>query len=94
MRERSPGGRLTAGLCLAVACRIPGSVPNRLLAVELRDTDRDLRIGHPSGVMVVAAEVQDAATAPRAERASLYLTARRLFQGAVLVPASRLGRVA
>ena len=43
---------------------------------------RDVRIAHPAGVLPIAAEVHDG----RAERVVVYRTARRLMEGAVLVP--------
>jgi 2-methylaconitate cis-trans-isomerase PrpF len=46
---------LTGALCLAVACRVPGSVAHDL--VRQGDPTRPVRIGHPSGSILVAAEV-------------------------------------
>ena len=46
---------LTGALCLAVACRVPGSVAHDL--VRQGDLTRPVRIGHPSGSILVAAEV-------------------------------------
>jgi 2-methylaconitate isomerase len=77
----------TGGLCVAVACRVPGSIPNRLLA-HREDGGDELRIGHPSGIVNVAAEVGERDGRPHARYAAVYRTARRLFQGEVLVPAA------
>jgi 2-methylaconitate cis-trans-isomerase PrpF len=76
---------LTGALCLAVACRVPGSVPNRLMTAG---PGADIRVGHPSGITVVAAEVAVANGAVSVPYASVYRTARRLFQGEVLFRAS------
>jgi 2-methylaconitate cis-trans-isomerase PrpF len=73
---------ITGAVCLAVAVRIPGTIPQRLCrAVRI-----PIRIGQPSGTTVV-----DAAVAPdpagrtmRAEYGAVYRTARRLFEGSVL----------
>ena len=46
---------LTGALCLAAACRVPGSVPWRMLSEAARSGP--VRIGHPSGVVLVDAEV-------------------------------------
>lgn len=73
---------LTGALCLAVACRIPGSLPHSLLSV--RNPGEDLRIGHPSGVIVVAADVVPEGNGFTARHGTAYRTARRLFQGEVL----------
>ncbi len=74
---------LTAAMCLAVAARIDGSVVQETVGPQ---TPRDLRLGHPSGVLPLAAEV---APGPLAKRVTVYRTARRLMEGFVLVPALR-----
>jgi 2-methylaconitate cis-trans-isomerase PrpF len=76
----------TGALCLTVACRVPGSIPNHLLAP--RQNDDELRLGHPSGVVNAAAEVGRRDGELHADYAAVYRTARRLFQGEVLVPAA------
>lgn len=73
---------LTGAMCLAVATRIPGSLPNRLLAVGRAPTD-SVRIAQPSGVTVVDAEVTRADDGWRAIQATVYRTARRLMEGVV-----------
>lgn len=77
---------LTGALCLAVACRIPGSVPNRMLPGG--NGRGDIRIGHPSGVILVDAQVRETNHGIEVPRAAVYRTARRLFQGEVLYRAS------
>lgn len=73
---------LTGGLCLASACRIPGSIPQRMLPGTVQgDT---LRIAHPSGVLLVGAAAEQAPTGLRIPYATVYRTARRLFEGSVL----------
>jgi hypothetical protein len=73
---------LTGALCLAIACRIPGSVPQLLMSAT--EAGKDIRIGHPSGVIVVAAEVVPEGDGFAARHGTAYRTARRLFQGEVL----------
>ncbi len=73
---------LTGAMCLAVACRVPGSVAWRLLPP--RDHDGPLRIAHPSGVVMVDAGVEDRPDGIHVRHATVYRTARRLFQGEVL----------
>ena len=68
---------ITSALCVAVACRTPGTLPS-----ELCSAGGPLRIGHPSGVIVVEAEPDPVSGEVR--HASVYRTARRLFQGEVL----------
>jgi 2-methylaconitate cis-trans-isomerase PrpF len=73
---------LTGALCLAVACRLPGSVPNRLM--HHGDGAAEIRIGHPSGVILVAAAVRETNRGFDVPHATVYRTARRLFEGQVL----------
>ena len=73
---------ITGALCLAVACRLPGSVAHDL--VRPRDPSAPLRIGHPSGTILVAAEVLPLGEGWQVPSATVFRTARRLFQGEVL----------
>ncbi len=82
---------LTGALCLAVACRVPGSVAQRL--VRPGDASAPIRIGHPSGTLLVAAEAQPGNDGVRVPFATVFRTARRLFQGEVLY-ADRTDRAA
>lgn len=78
---------LTGAMCLAVAARLPGTVPHAM--AQPVDAGADMMIGHPSGRLPVAATI-DAGPEPLVREAVVYRTARRLMQGAVLVPRSRL----
>jgi len=73
---------LTGGMCLGVACRIPGSIPNSLV----REQSGDLRLANPSGVLPVDANVVSGANGVAAESCTVYRTARPLMLGQVLVP--------
>jgi 2-methylaconitate cis-trans-isomerase PrpF len=79
---------VTGALCLAVACRIRGTVAQAVAAAPVTDGD-PVRVANPSGVVQVAAEVTEAAQGWRAESASLYRTARALMRGEVAVSAAR-----
>ena len=72
---------LTVAMCLAVAARIPGSVVQECVA----SATGDVRLGHPSGVLPIAARVDTAGGEPRAETVTVYRTARRLMEGFVRV---------
>ncbi len=74
---------LTVSLCLAVAARIAGTLPHA--ALRGAPPEGPLRIGMPSGVLTVGAEVARAGEAWTARSGSFFRTARRLFQGQVLV---------
>ncbi len=76
---------LTGAMCLAVAARIPGTVAHE--AAALAHAAGDVRIGHPSGVLPVAAAVARGPDGtPVAQTVTVYRTARRLMEGFVLVP--------
>ncbi|MBO0741646.1 MAG: PrpF family protein [Hyphomicrobiaceae bacterium] len=80
---------LTGALCLAVATRIPGSIPNELVR-RLAPGGSQIRIGHASGVIVVDAKIdQPKEGHPHARFAAVYRTARRLFDGRVYCRADR-----
>lgn len=74
---------LTAAMCLAVAARVPGTVVHECVASP---AGGDLRLGHPSGVLPIAAAVITRDGQPWAERVTVYRTARRLMEGFVRVP--------
>ncbi len=81
---------LTGALCCATAARIDGSVVHRhaRAAAAANDTDGDLRIMQPSGILPVACTVTNTDAGWVAERAGVTRTQRRLFEGRVLVPGS------
>jgi len=79
---------LTGALCLGVAARITGTVVHRHTR-SAGEQGADLRILQPSGVSIVGAEVERVDAGWHARLASVYRTQRRLFEGHVLVPASR-----
>jgi 2-methylaconitate cis-trans-isomerase PrpF len=75
----------TGALNIGVACRIEGTIPHSL-ARRLGETG-ETRIGNPSGVISVGAEVRkERPDGWRVESAVVYRTARRLMQGEVAVP--------
>ena len=71
---------LTGALCLAVACRVPGTIPWRLARAQ----NGPLRIGHPSGIVLVDARIETRGAGVHVLHATVHRTARRLFQGEVL----------
>lgn len=75
---------LTASLCTAVAARITGTVVAEALAPGV---GAQVRIGMPSGILVVGAEVsRDGNGTWVAHSGAFYRTARRLFDGRIYVP--------
>lgn len=76
---------LTGAMCLAVAARIPGTLAHE--AAAFAGAAGDVRIGHPSGILAVAAAVRPGPDGPPvAQTVTVYRTARRLMEGSVLVP--------
>ncbi len=72
----------TNGMCIAATARIKGTIPHRLARDHV-----PIRIGNPSGVLPVDADVlreEDGRWSVRA--ISVYRTQRRLMEGSVLVP--------
>ncbi len=80
---------LTGAMCLAVAARIPGTVVFEA-ASGAAAGDADLRVGTPSGVLPVAAIVTQTSAGVFTDRVVVYRTARRLMEGSVVVPMSKL----
>lgn len=79
MHKAYPG---TAGVCTAVAARIPGTVVADVTAPTDGDT---LTVGHPSGTMPIWARVSGTASELVVERAAYARTARRLAEGYAFV---------
>jgi 2-methylaconitate cis-trans-isomerase PrpF len=73
---------LTGAMCLAVAARLPGTLVHECT----RPGAGDVRLGHPSGVLPIAAAVTTRNGEPWAERVTVYRTARRLMEGFLRIP--------
>jgi 2-methylaconitate isomerase len=77
---------VTVSLCTAVAARIQGTLVAEALS-PAAPADGPLRLGMPSGVLTVAAEIgRDGAGRWEALSGSFYRTCRRLFDGRVYLP--------
>jgi 2-methylaconitate cis-trans-isomerase PrpF len=74
---------LTASLCIAVAAGIPDTLVH---TVARYSGQGPLRLGMPSGVLTVSAEVRKDRDGWYAQAGSFYRTARRLFDGRVCLP--------
>lgn len=75
---------LSSGLCLAVACRIEGTLAHEA-ARKVADGE-PIRIGNPSGLLTFGADVRRHDGGWIADSAGVYRTARCLMKGAVAVP--------
>ncbi len=80
---------LTISLCTAVAARMTGSIPSQCLSAAT-PASGPLRLGMPSGVLTVGAQVEQQDGQWQAVAGSFYRTARRLFDGRVWVPGQAL----
>jgi 2-methylaconitate isomerase len=76
---------LTGAICLAAACKITGTVANAVANPAGLERE-EFRIGHPSGVLQLTAACERVDGAWRVAEAGVFRTARRLFEGSVLVP--------
>lgn len=78
--SKTLAGTLTA--TTGLACRMPGTLPHRLLSAARGKPERPLAFGHPSGVIYVEADVEAlAGKAPVVRRLAIQRTARRLAEG-------------
>jgi len=77
---------LTISLCTAVAARIDGTTVASMLSHDAPRSGR-LRVGMPSGVLTVEADVDRAVDGTwEARSGAFYRTARPLFSGQVYIP--------
>lgn len=77
----------TGSVAIATAAAIPGTIVN--LAAG-GGTPRDVRIGHPSGILTVGAEVQRENGDWAVKRVTLSRSARIIMDGVVRIPADVL----
>ena len=83
---------LTCTLCMAVAARLDGSVVQEATR-PTGNPESEIRIAMPSGVLTVAASVRKLEGQWYAEQGAFYRTQRRMFEGQVLVRASRVPKL-
>jgi 2-methylaconitate cis-trans-isomerase PrpF len=78
----------TGALCVAAAAALPGSIAAQVMGGEITKPT-EVIIEHPAGTIEVMIDVKVVpGGAPELKRASVIRTARRLFEGHILVPAS------
>ncbi len=78
---------LTVAVCTAVAGRIEGSVVHEFIPAKLSASE-SMRLGMPSGMLTVSADAAWTETGWAALHGSIFRTARRLFEGRVVLPHS------
>jgi hypothetical protein len=75
---------VTSSLCMSVAARITGTLVHEALLAEPAGA---IRIGMPSGILTVGADVtRDSTGVWTAHSGAFYRTARRLFDGRIYAP--------
>jgi len=84
---------LTCTLCMAVAARLEGSVVHET-ARPNGNPEEEIRIAMPSGILTAAASVRKLEGQWHAEQGAFYRTQRRMFEGHVVVRASRVPHMA
>jgi 2-methylaconitate cis-trans-isomerase PrpF len=84
---------LTCTLCMAVAARLEGSIVNETARVNA-NPEAEIRISMPSGILTAAASVRKLEGQWYAEQGAFYRTQRRMFEGQVVVRASRTPELA
>lgn len=86
--------QITAGICTGVASTIPGTLVNEIhdaSASITEDAAHDVRLGHPSGLMVTAVRgTPGASGVPSISGVAVVRTARGILDGVVHVPRSLL----
>lgn len=75
---------LSGAACTAVAAQVEGTVVHEVLRDGL--AEGRLRLGHPAGILEVAATVTRREGSWHVEKVTTYRTARRLMEGYALVP--------
>ena len=78
---------VTGGICVAACALMPGTVANSLANPEVLRDGRYV-IEHPSGLLEIGLTSADEGRAITIESAGVVRTARKIFEGEVLVPAS------
>jgi 4-oxalomesaconate tautomerase len=76
-----------AAVTIGTACVLPGSVAAPLAKLP-PGSRKVLSVEHPTGEFSVDLLLGGSAAQPKVERAALLRTARRLFEGSVLVPSA------
>ena len=72
----------TGAICTIVAANIHGTIINDIVNSKLKGVATKLRIGHPFGIMTVAAKMEDGVV----KSGILNRTARRIMEGMVYIP--------
>jgi len=78
---------VTGTVCVASACAIPGTVASNVVKLPAAPQGV-VKIEHPSGMIGIDLDFDLSGAEPVMRRAALIRTARRVFEGHALIPAS------
>ena len=76
---------VTGAICTVGAARITGTVVHELLVEKALET-KEIRLGHPGGVLAVGAVIEKKGNSYEYKEAILARTARRIMDGYIYVP--------
>jgi 4-oxalomesaconate tautomerase len=74
-----------AAVTIATACVIPGTTADGLAKIP-EGNRKMVLLEHPTGDFAVEIELSGTTDDPKIERAALLRTARKLFEGNILIP--------
>jgi len=84
------GYAVTGAIATVSASLVRGSVVHALVGEAKSETERRLRIGHPSGVLECTVAYTRAEETLRVLHASVWRTARRIMEGRIHIPEARV----
>lgn len=89
MQQMHKAYAATSTACTGVASQVPGTLVYQVTRPEARTAlrnRREVRIGHPAGVIETETELEDTGAGYEVKRATVSRTARRIMEGYVFVP--------
>lgn len=89
MGKLHPAFAVSGSICLATACKIPGTVP---AAVCRKNALNTIEIGHPSGSISSEVFIQKNESAYKLIKGGTGRTARRIMEGNAVIPISLMDR--
>ncbi|RQM84360.1 PrpF protein [Staphylococcus xylosus] len=89
MGKLHPAFAVSGSICLATACKIPGTVPATVCQKNALNT---IEIGHPSGSISSEVFIQKNESAYKLIKGGTGRTARRIMEGNAVIPISLMDR--
>jgi len=76
---------ITGGICTSGAAKVKGTIVNEVCSLKDNITKEEINLGHPSGVLSIAPEIEKVNGSFHYIKATCGRTARRLMEGHVFV---------